>query len=138
MVRPTTVPTPVVDRLRSAKQGRPHAPGQVPAGEQWYECLWRKEEAWVEVPQPEIGAISRKERRLIDHRHDPAGNQVPILIEADRDDGLNIEGVLGVIELANAEVRIVLKRHTDQTGDGVLRCFTQAISTLGASRGRRT
>ena len=45
---------------------------------------------------------------------------------------------MGVVELADAEVRIVLKGHTDQTGDGVLRRFAQGISTLGGRRGSRS
>jgi hypothetical protein len=75
-----------------------------------------KKKAGLKSPQPEIGTIATEEWRLVDHRHDRAGDQVPILIEVKRDNRLNVEDVLGVIELTHAKVRIVLKRRRpDQT-----------------------
>jgi hypothetical protein len=62
------------------------------------------------------------------HRHNPAGDQVPVLIEMDWNDGLNVENVLGVVEFSDAKVCVVLEWHTDQIGDGVLSGLAKVIS----------
>ena len=82
------------------------------------------------------GIIPEEERWLIDHWQDRARDQVPVLVEMDRKDRLKVEDVLGVVELADAKVRVVLKLYANQIGDWVLSCLAQITATLGESRGR--
>ena len=67
---------------------------------------------------------AREERRLRDHWQDWPGDQIPVRIEMDWIDGLNIEDVLRVIRVSNVKVRIVLKGKADQIRDGILRGLT--------------
>src|SRR3954447_25091405 len=70
----------------------------------------REEKAWVEVAQPALPAAVDRDWRLRDHGHDPAGDQVPVLAQLDRNDGLDVEDVLGLTVLAGGEIEIVLER----------------------------
>jgi hypothetical protein len=95
----------------------------------------RKEKFRGEVAEAELGATdirannffkrlqlpAGEEGRLGDHWKDWSGDQVPILIEVDWIDGLNVEDVLRVVGVANIEIGIVLKWEADQIGDGILR-----------------
>jgi hypothetical protein len=98
----------------------------------------RKEELRSEIPKAELGLAylraedllsrmkfwAREEGRLRDHWQDWPGDQIPVRIEMDWIDGLNIEDVLRVIRVSNVKVRIVLKGKADQIRDGILRGLT--------------
>jgi hypothetical protein len=71
---------------------------------------------------------SREERRLRDDWQDWPGDQVPVRIEVDRVDRLNVEDVLLVVRVANVKIRIVLKGNADQIGDRILRGLAQVFS----------
>src|SRR4029078_2927374 len=126
---------------------RPRTPYQACVKTKLDRLPWRKEKFWSVIPQTkfsitEFGVycfkgpklLSLKEGRLINHRQDWAGDQVPRLIQVRRIDRLNVEDVLRVVGAANVKVRIVLKRQADQIGDRILRSIAQIFSLLGISR----
>jgi len=75
---------------------------------------WRKEKLRSEIPKAELGLAylraedllsrmklwAREERRLRDHWQDWPGDQIPVRIEMDWIDGLNIEDVLSVCPMS--------------------------------------
>jgi hypothetical protein len=63
-----------------------------------------KKNSGVRSPSPKSVSSPRKNG----DRQDRACDQVPVLVEMDRKDRLKIEDVLGVVEFADAKVRVVL------------------------------
>jgi hypothetical protein len=58
-------------------------------------------------------------------------DQVPVLIQTDRNHGLNATDPLCGVVGANAEIKIVLKRDTDEICDGILGLFSQFLGAFG-------
>jgi hypothetical protein len=63
----------------------------------------------------------------MDKRHDRAHDQVPVRIEPEGHDGLEIQRVTPAVTGAQVEVEVVLKRHTDQRGHRVRQLFDQFL-----------
>src|ERR1700742_4268407 len=53
-----------------------------------------------------IRVVVKKRARLTDHRDDGARDQIPIRVDAQRYDGLNVEHFLGAVVRPRVEVRI--------------------------------
>jgi hypothetical protein len=58
--------------------------------------------------------------RLTDHRHDGAGDQVPVCVDVQRHDRLNVEDFLGAIERPGVEIGVALEWNADEIRDRVL------------------
>src|SRR6266566_6646279 len=99
--------------------GRPETPDQL-AG-----FCRRNKEGWVHVPKPKLSASVRAGGGLPDDRLNGPRDQHPFFVEANGNYGLNVEHVLRSVVRPDAKVRIVLKGNAYQTGDGVLRGFSQ-------------
>jgi hypothetical protein len=116
-------------------------------GAQLYRLSWGKEKFLGEISQAELSLTylraddllsrtklwSRKKGRLVDHRKNWANDEVPIRIEVEWIDRLDVEDVLCVVGVADIKVGIVLKGDADQIADGILRRLAQAFSLLGMS-----
>ena len=110
--------------------------------------LGEKKNSGVRSPQAELGAAdirakdpfksmklpSGEDGRLRDHRQDRSDDQVPILIEVDWIDRLNVEDVLRIVRTANVKVGIVPKGDTDQIADRILGCRAQVFPLLRRAR----
>jgi len=89
----------------------------------------------LRIAEPEGALLPRAQLRLPDQRQDGPGDQVPVLIQRNRDDRLDVQDVLRAAFLPVVEVGVVLKRDADQVRDGILRQFGQFLGTRrGESR----
>lgn len=85
---------------------------------------------------------------LPDHRQDGARDDVPIVIERDRDNGLDVDKGLVAVVRAVTAVIVELERYADQRSDGVRDLLGQILTrflgyrktaeTRGESQGDRT
>ena len=85
----------------------------------------REEERGIEISDPELLMARGRQLGLGDHRRDPAGDQVPIRIDRDWNDGLDVEDLLRRMKRPDTEIRIRLKWEADEVGDRVLRFFRE-------------
>jgi hypothetical protein len=67
-----------------------------------------------------IRAAVKYRVRLTDYGRDGARDQVPVCIDVQRHDRLNVEHFLGAIERPGAEIRVALERNADEIGDWIL------------------
>ena len=77
-----------------------------------------REKSGVYVAQPKRTRDPRSWRRLV---NDP-GNKIPVLVQRDRNYGLNIQNRLRDVVMTNTEIKIVLKWNADEVSNGIL-CF---------------
>ena len=70
------------------------------------------------------GGVPRHGKWLVDDRHNPAGDEIPVFGEADRNHWLNVQYILDTIARPDAEVVVILHRNADEVGNRVLRLFS--------------
>jgi hypothetical protein len=83
--------------------------------------LGEKKKVGLMSPSPNSRSLVTVRGRLRDHRHDPAGDHVPILVERDQDHGLDVQDILRLAVRADGKVQIVLEGQADDVGDRTLR-----------------
>ena len=64
---------------------------------------------------------------LMDDRNNGAADQVPVVIQRERDHRLDIERVPPSVVGPDAKIKIVLERHTDERGDWIGELLCQCI-----------
>jgi hypothetical protein len=64
--------------------------------------------------------VSRRKTRIRNEGYDGAGDEVPILVEVDRDDRLDLEDVLGAFMRANIEIGKVVEWNDVEITNRVL------------------
>ncbi len=68
------------------------------------------------------GTVGRGDRlRVPDDRQDGAGDDVPVFIDVEGNDGLQVDHVLGAAMRPVAEIEVVLDRETDEVADRILK-----------------
>src|SRR5262245_55280436 len=67
---------------------------------------------------------------LTDDGDNGARDQIPVRVQTQRYDRLNVEHFLGAVERPCVEIRIALERNTDEIGDRILR-FLGEVFTFG-------
>jgi hypothetical protein len=92
--------------------------------------LLHEEEARIEITETEIALVTLVYGRLIHDRQDPARDQVPVLVQLERDDRLDVEDVLFFAERPDIGVGVVLERDRNQIGDRVLRLLLEIAGVL--------
>ena len=96
--------------------------------------LRREEQALRGVAEPRA-AVAGDHVVLVDDRQDRARDDVPVLVEADRHDRLDVERVaLAVAAGAIAFVVVELQRHADERGDRVRQLFRELVRVRAAGR----
>jgi hypothetical protein len=70
-------------------------------------------------------------------RDDRPGDDVPVGVDLDRVDRLDVEDVPGTVERTDVEVGVVLERHADEVADRVLRELREFLGVHFRVRGRR-
>ena len=63
----------------------------------------------------------------MEQRDDSPCDKIPLCVEVERNDRLDIEDINGVVIGSDAKKRIILKGHANHTGDWILRGFAQLI-----------
>jgi len=63
----------------------------------------------------------RATARLTNERHDPPGDQVPVVIQHEWHDRLNVHHHARRVLIADALLPIELERHGDEIGNGILK-----------------
>jgi len=95
---------------------------------------WREEEALCGVAQAELVASARHRAFLVDDRHDGPNDDVPIPVQLERYDGLDVERGTGTVAWPVAFVVIELEGHAYQAGDWIGQLFGQIGVALSARR----
>src|SRR4029077_7126372 len=83
----------------------------------------REEQAGVDVAQSERARYPGGGRRVVVDGYDSPCNQVPVLVQSNRNHRLNIQDPLRGVAGADTEIKVVLERHADEVCDGI--CQTQ-------------
>lgn len=92
----------------------------------------RQEEALGDVTEPERIAVGRRQVVAIGDRQDRARDQVPVRVQRDGNDRLDVERIGEAILLgAGAKFEIALERHADQVGDRVRELLCEIVRILG-------
>jgi len=108
---------------RRERHRRPKAP------DQFARIRRREEQAGVDVAQPERARYSRGGRRLVDDGYDSPCDQIPVLVQSNRNHRLNIQDPLRGVVGADTEIKVVLERHADEVCDGVLSFLSQLLGS---------
>ena len=85
----------------------------------------RKEERGIHVPEAKLASGRLVRIRLPYDGLNNAGDEIPILGDVDRYNGLNVEHVLGTVIRPNIEVGVVLEGNANQAGRRVLHRLPQ-------------
>ena len=64
----------------------------------------------------------------------PANDKVPVLAKLHWDHWLNIQHILRSVSRSNPSVEVILHGNADETGDGILRRFSQRVGIDGCRR----
>ena len=95
------------------QENRPDAPDRI-AG------FRREEKALHGITEPRgIRRAARENATLVDDRKNGAGDDIPIVVQGNRNDRLEVQGESIAIAWTNAGFEISLQRHTDQVGHGI-------------------
>ena len=86
----------------------------------------RKEERGIHVPEAKLASGRLVRIRLPYDGLNNAGDEIPILGDVDRYNGLNVEHVLGTVIRPNIEVSVVLEGNADQAGRRATRSTSRA------------
>jgi hypothetical protein len=76
--------------------------------------------------------VSRAERRIPDHRHDRARDDVPFAVHRNGNYGLDVEDILRPLLRAEVEIRVVLERQADEVADGFCASFASFLGVNSA------
>src|ERR1035441_8224388 len=93
---------------RGENEGWPDTPNQ------FARLRWREEERGIHVAESKPALRSLTDVRLPDDWLNDASNQVPVLADANRNDGLDIQYVLSAVIRSNSKSRVVLERNADK------------------------
>src|SRR6516162_8557902 len=93
----------------------------------------REKKLRLDVAEPELRSEVRRQPRLTHNRRDRAGDEVPVFVQMDRNDWLEVEDVLGPVVGPIDERRVVLKLQADEVGDRILSRLAQLVRTLRAA-----
>ena len=98
------------------------------APEQFARIRRREENSGVNVAQPERALYPGSGRGLVDDGHNGPCDKIPVLIQSDRNDRLNIHDPLRGVVGADPEIKVVLEGDADEVGDWVLGFLGQFLS----------
>src|SRR5260370_20287640 len=60
-------------------------------------------------------------RFSVNDRQDGADDEIPIFADGNRNDRLDVRGISHRVRRADAEIPVVLDRHADERGEGILK-----------------
>ena len=81
----------------------------------------------VDVAQPERARYPWSGRWLVDDWHDCPCDQVPVLVQSDRNHRLNVQDPLCGVVRADAKIKVILEGYTDEIGDRILGFLCQFL-----------
>lgn len=100
-----------------------------------HRLIGREEKALRCVAQPGLIASDADRGFRRDNRNDRPRDEVPILIELERNHRLNVERVPHRIRRTNTKIPVALQRHADEVGDRIVELLGQlALTLLGEDR----
>ena len=97
----------------------------------------REEEGWAHVSDAVLAAGVFGGVGLPDDGLNDSGDEHPVLADACRDDGLDVEHVLSAVIRPDSEVGVVLDGNADEAGYGVLGGFGEGVGIVCGWRGGR-
>jgi hypothetical protein len=100
--------------------------------------LGEKKKVGLMSPSPNSRSPVTVRGRLRDHRHDPAGDHVPILVERDQDHGLDVQDILRLAVRADGEVQIVLEGRLMTSEIGLCAALARSLVLRPCSSCART
>src|SRR5258706_7001457 len=118
-------------RGRGQQERRAEAPDETAPARR---LRWREEEALRRVRQTEAGALARRDPAVPVHdREDRARDEVPVVVELDRDDRLDVQLVDHAVGVpADAVVGVLLEGYADQRRDRIVELLGQLFLLVRA------